>query len=268
MKPRIALLGAGVMGEAIATHVIESGLVDRNSIAIVERLVARRDEVASRLGVSATEPQMALAEADAVILAVKPQDFESLAREAAGLLPQHSVAISIMAGTTVQSIRELLGHPRVVRAMPNTPAQIGAGVTVWYAPPEVDQEVRDNLVRPLLASLGAEYEVPAEKYVDMATAINGSGPAYVFLVLEALTDAAVQIGIPRPLAIQLVNGTVLGSTRFAAESGLHPAQLRNMVTSPAGTTAAGLFELESAAVRAAFARAVQAAYDRSKALGS
>ena len=267
MKPRIALLGAGVMGEAIAGYAIESGFIDRSDIVIVERLTERRAEITKRLGVIAEDAARALPGADAIVLAVKPQDFAELAAEAAPHVPENCIAISIMAGVPLARIREALAHDRVVRAMPNTPAQIGAGVTVWLAADEVDDDAKARIVRPLLASLGAQYEVDHERYLDMATAVNGSGPGYVFFVIEAMIDAAVQIGFARQLASDLVIGTVLGSAEYARASGRHPAELRNLVTSPGGTTAAGLFELESAGVRAAFARAIQAAYDRSKALG-
>jgi pyrroline-5-carboxylate reductase len=255
------------MGEAVATHAIAAGFVGVGDLVIAERIAARRDEVAARLGIAYMDPAEAVKAADVTVLAVKPQDFGALAVDIAARLPSDSVAVSIMAGVPLGRIRDTVGHTRIVRAMPNTPAQIGRGVTVWYAPPDVADEHRAGLVRPLLAALGAEFEVADEKYIDMATAVNGSGPAFVFLVIEALIDAAVQIGIPRPLASGLVLGTVGGATEYARTSERHVAELRNQVTSPGGTTAAGLFELESAAVRAAFARAVQAAYDRAKALG-
>ncbi len=264
---RLAILGAGVMGEAVATNALRSGLLQPGDLVLVEAHRERRDEVTSRLGVGAAEVREALAGAQAAVLAVKPQEFPTLAKQTGAAIPEGCIVISIMAGVPLVRLREALGHARVVRAMPNTPAQIGAGVTVWTAATEVDTGARDRIVRPLLAALGEEYEVDSERYIDMATAVNGSGPAYVFLVIEAMIDAAVQVGLRRDLATNLVLGTVSGAARFAKASGKHPAELRNMVTSPGGTTAAGLFELESAALRAAFARAVRAAHEQAKTLG-
>lgn len=267
MRLRVAVLGAGVMGEAIATKVLEAGLADRETLTIVEAREARRDEMAARLGVRAAGAREAVEGAEAAVLAVKPQEFPALAGEIGGAAGPGTVVISIMAGVGLATLRESLKHERVVRAMPNTPAQIGAGVTAWTAAPEVDDATRSRVVRPLLGALGSEHEVPGERYIDMATAVNGSGPAYVFLVIEAMIDAAVQVGLRRDLAEALVKGTVLGSARYVEATGRHPAELRNQVTSPGGTTAAALYELEAAGLRAAFARAVQAAYDRARALG-
>jgi pyrroline-5-carboxylate reductase len=150
--------------------------------------------------------------------------------------------------------------------MPNTPAQVGAGMTVWTATPDVD-EARRQEVRRIFASLGEEAFVPDEHYLDMATALSGSGPAYVFLFLEALTDAGVHVGLSRDLATKMALQTVLGSAKYASESGKPPAELRGQVTSPGGTTAAALRALEAGGFRSAVLEAVIAAYDRSKELG-
>jgi pyrroline-5-carboxylate reductase len=166
----------------------------------------------------------------------------------------------------VEEVRQALGHEAIVRAMPNTPAQIGQGMVVWTATEAVDPESRDY-VRSVLGALGQELYVDDEKYVDMATAVSGSGPAFVFLVMEALIDAAVHIGIRREMAVPMVIQTMLGSALYAQTTGKHPADLRNMVTSPGGTTAEGLLALEEAGVRAAFTEAVAAAYEKAKRLG-
>jgi pyrroline-5-carboxylate reductase len=160
----------------------------------------------------------------------------------------------------------VLGHDQVVRAMPNTPARIGAGMTVWYATPPTTDDQRAQ-ARTLLAALGAELEVEDEKWVAMATAVSGTGPAYVFLVMEALIDAAVHLGFPRHIAHDIVIETLEGSTRFAKQSGAHPAVLRNMVTSPAGTSAAAIHELESGRLRTVLSEAVWAAFHRTVELG-
>ena len=150
--------------------------------------------------------------------------------------------------------------------MPNTPAQLGKGVTVWYATPDVTEAQREQ-ARTLLGSLGEQLEVDDEKLVAMATAVSGTGPTYVFLVMEALIDAAVHLGFPRHIAHDLVIETLEGSTLFAKSSGMHPAQLRNMVTSPGGTSAAALHELESGRLRTVLSEAVWAAYRRTEELG-
>ena len=150
--------------------------------------------------------------------------------------------------------------------MPNTPARIGNGMTVWYATPETTEDQRAQ-AKALLSALGAELEVEDEKWVAMATAVSGTGPAYVFLVMEALIDAAVHLGFPRHVAHDLVIETLEGSTRFAKQSGDHPAVLRNMVTSPAGTSAAAIHELESGRLRTVLSEAVFAAYHRTVELG-
>jgi len=174
--------------------------------------------------------------------------------------------ISILAGATTKALIGVLGHRAVVRAMPNTPAQLGRGMTVWYATPDVTDEQRSQAAA-LLAALGAQIEVDDEKMVAMATAVSGTGPIYVFLVMEALIDAAVHLGFPRHVAHDLVVETLEGSTLFAKQSGLHPAELRNMVTSPGGTSAAALHELESGRLRTVLSEAVWAAFRRTVELG-
>jgi pyrroline-5-carboxylate reductase len=159
-----------------------------------------------------------------------------------------------------------LGHGEVVRAMPNTPAQLGKGVTVWYATPDVSAEQRE-WAGTMLSALGTQIAVDDEKLVAMATAVSGTGPTYVFLVMEALIDAAVHLGFARHVAHDIVIETLEGSTLFAKQSGMHPAQLRNMVTSPGGTSAAALHELESGRLRTVLSEAVWAAFRRTVELG-
>ena len=228
-------------------------------------LTERRDHLASTYGIKAVEtPALALDGADIAVLAVKPQEFPAAAR-GISLKPGQTV-MSIMAGVTIESIRAALKHDAIVRAIPNTPAQIGEGMTVWTATEAVPDAARE-LVRSILTVLGRELYVEDEKYVDMATAVSSSGPAYVFLVMEALIDAAVHIGLRRDMAERMVIQTMLGSARYAEATGKHPADLRNQVTSPAGTTTEGLLALEKAGLRRAFIEAVQAAYEKAKRLG-
>ena len=159
----------------------------------------------------------------------------------------------------------MTGCDQIVRVMPNTPAQIGHGMSVWTATPEVTQPQRD-MARRILAAMGRELEVHDENYIDMATALSGSGPGYVFLFLEAMIDAGVHVGIPRDQAELLARQTLLGAAALADQSNMHPAALRNMVTSPGGTTAEGIAALEDGGLRAAVTQAVIAAYRKSREL--
>jgi pyrroline-5-carboxylate reductase len=175
------------------------------------------------------------------------------------------LVISIVAGASSHALAEGLDHPAVVRCMPNTPAQIGQGVTVWFATPAVDATGRAR-TRTLLSALGSEFEVDDERQVAMATAVSGSGPTYVFLFIEALIDAAVHLGFPRHVARELVLDTVQGSAAFAVASGKHVAELRDMVTSPGGTSAAAMYELERGRLRTVVSDAVWAAFERTLAI--
>ncbi len=262
---RLAFIGGGVMGEAMISSVLNNGLAKPQDVAACDVLAQRRDHLSSTYGIKAVDqPAPALESAEIVVLAVKPQEFATAAR-ALSLKPGQTV-MSIMAGVTVQAIRAALKHDAIVRAIPNTPAQIGEGMTVWTATDAVPDASRE-LVRSILAVLGQELYVDDEKYVDMATAVSSSGPAYVFLVMEALIDGAVHIGLRRDLAQRMVIQTILGSARYAQATGRHPADLRNQVTSPAGTTTEGLLTLEKAGLRRAFMEAIRAAYEKTQRLG-
>jgi pyrroline-5-carboxylate reductase len=264
---KLAFIGGGVMGEAIISAVLGKGVAKADDTTVCDVLAERRDHLQRTYGVRSVDKSVAAVEgADIVVLAVKPQDFPPAARDLAGHLNARQTALSIMAGVSVAAIREALGHGAIVRAMPNTPAQIGQGMVVWTATEAAGPDARDH-VRSVLGALGQELYVDDEKYVDMATAVSGSGPAFVFLVMEALIDAAVHIGIRREMATTMVIQTMLGSALYAQTTGKHLADLRNMVTSPGGTTAEGLLALEEAGLRAAFAEAVVAAYEKAKRLG-
>jgi pyrroline-5-carboxylate reductase len=167
----------------------------------------------------------------------------------------------------VQKLREGLSHPYIVRAMPNMPAQIGEGITAWTATAEVTPSQK-KLVQSILSALGEEVYVSAEKYIDMATAISGSGPAYIFLIIEALTDAGVHIGLTRSVAEKLVVETVIGSAKSVKLSSKHAAELRNMVTSPGGTTTEGLLQLEKGGLRSLLLQTVIAAYEKAGSLNT
>jgi pyrroline-5-carboxylate reductase len=227
----------------------------------------RRDALRRTHGIQAVESNVdAVRNADVIVLGIKPQMLGRVGRELAPVLREGQLVISIIAGATTKALANVLRHPQLVRSMPNTPAQLGKGMTVWYATPEVTVAQRAQ-ASTLLGSLGAELSVDDEKLVAMATAVSGTGPTYVFLVMEALIDAAVHLGFPRHVAHDLVIETLEGSTLFAKASGMHPAQLRNMVTSPGGTSAAALHELESGRLRTVLSEAVWAAYRRTEELG-
>jgi len=264
---RLAFIGTGVMGEAVIAALLQRGLAQPTDITACDISAQRREHLSQAYSVAtADHAASAAAGADVIVLAVKPQDFPAVARDLRGRLGTGQTAVSIMAGVSLAALRDGLGHQAVVRAMPNTPAQIGEGMTVWTATEAVSASARDDIHR-ILGALGQELYVADEKYVDMATAVSGSGPAFVFLMMEAMIDAAVHIGLRREMATAMVIQTVLGSARYAQATGRHPADLRNQVTSPGGTTAEGLLALEEAGVRAAFAQAIIAAYERARQLG-
>jgi pyrroline-5-carboxylate reductase len=201
-----------------------------------------------------------------VVLAVKPQVLPVVAAPLANVLTPEQVVLSLLAGKSLETLGRLLKHERIVRVMPNTPAQIGQGMMVWTAAQAVTTDER-AWVASLLGALGRERYMEAEKDIDLATAVSGSGPGFVFLIIEALIDAGVYIGMSRQMAEELVTQTVLGSAMLARDKGMHPALLRNMVASPGGTTAAGLQVLEKHALRAVIVEAVVAAYEKAQLLG-
>jgi pyrroline-5-carboxylate reductase len=264
---RLAFIGTGVMGEAVIAALLQRGLAQPADITACDISAQRREHLSQAYGIAtADHAASAAAGSDVIVLAVKPQDFPAVARDLRGKLGTEQTVVSIMAGVSLAALRDGLGHQAIVRAMPNTPAQIGEGMTVWTATEAVSAPNRDDIHR-ILGALGQELYVADEKYVDMATAVSGSGPAFVFLMMEAMIDAAVHIGLRREMATAMVIQTVLGSARYAQTTGRHPADLRNQVTSPGGTTAEGLLALEEAGVRAAFAQAIIAAYERARQLG-
>ncbi len=263
---KISFIGGGVMGEAMIKSLLAKGAVKPADITVSDVSEARRDILKERYGVkAAADTREVVKGAEVVVLAVKPQELGKVLGEMKGLSSQQLV-LSIVAGATLEGLREGLGHSCLVRAMPNMPAQIGEGITVWSATSEVNQRQKE-MAESILAALGKEIYVGGEKYIDMATALSGSGPAYVFLIIEALVDAGVHIGLPRDMAEKLVVQTVLGSTRAVEAMGKHPAELKNMVTSPGGTTTEGLLQLETGGLRSLLLQAVIAAYNKAKALG-
>ena len=265
---RLGVIGVGVMGEAIVAAVLRVQVAAVEEIRVANHAVARLKYLHEKFGVDASaENREAAAGAELLILAIKPQDFEQAALELKPGLAKETTVVSIMAGVPIAKITKLLATNAVVRAIPNTPAQIGEGMTVWTATDEVTPAAREA-ARRVFSALGSEAFVPEERYLDMATAVSGSGPAYVFLFIEALTDAGVHIGLSRELAATLALQTVAGAARYMEATQKHPADLRNQVTSPGGTTAAALRALEMGGFRAAVLEAVIAAHEKSQALGS
>jgi pyrroline-5-carboxylate reductase len=263
----IATVGSGVMAEAIIAGLLRGQLVSPEQVVASHPRQDRRDTLTRTHAIRTVDGNAAaVAGADIVLLAIKPQMLARVGREIRGDLRPGQLVISILAGATTQALIGHLGHREVVRSMPNTPAQLGRGMTVWYATPETSAEQRDQAAS-LLGALGVQIEVDDEKLVAMATAVSGTGPTYVFLVMEALIDAAVHLGFPRHVAHDLVIETLEGSTLFAKQSGMHPAELRNMVTSPGGTSAAALHALESGRLRTVLSEAVWAAFRRTVELG-
>lgn len=262
---RIAVIGGGTMGAAFIRAVTDAGLVAMSDLTVCELLNERRDWLAQEFsGISVTDDLAdTIHNSDLIYLSVKPQDLGSLN---VGIGVGSRLLISILAGSTIAEIQASTGAARIVRAMPNTPAQIGRGFTAWTATDAVDAEQR-QLVGALLEAMGDELYVADESVIDKITAVSGSGPAYVFLAIEAMINAAVQIGLRPDDARRMVLQTVIGSAEFARQSGQHPAVLRDMVTSPGGTTAAGLRVLEQRGLRAALIDAVAAAHQRAEELG-
>jgi pyrroline-5-carboxylate reductase len=264
---RLACIGGGVMGETIIGAVLAQGVATAEETVACDVMEARRKHLRDRYGVrTVATGAEAVDGSDLVLLAVKPQEFATAGQDLSGRLVKGQTVLSIMAGASINTIQQVLNHKAIVRAIPNTPAQVGEGLTMWTATPEVSEEGR-QAARAVLVALGQEIYVAKESYIDMATAVSSSGPAYIFLVMEALVDAAVHIGFRRDVAHQMVVQMVLGSARYAQVSGKRLAELRNQVTSPGGTTAEGLLALERAGLRAAFIDAVRAAYEKTKRLG-
>jgi pyrroline-5-carboxylate reductase len=263
----IAFVGGGFMGEGMLRGLLAEGLAVAGEVQVAEPVAARRAELSDRFGVVTTEHTgAAVSDAAIVVLAVKPQDFPTAAGQLAGRLRSEQLVISIMAGITVAALRAKLAHEKLVRCMPNTPLGIAQGFTGWTATAAVSEAER-RLVETMFTALGGAAFFADEKYLDMVTAVGGSGPGYVMLVVEALIDGAVQIGLRRDVAREMVLQTIAGSVELARQTGQHPAVLRDAVTSPGGTTAAGLQVLERQGVRAAIGDAIVAAYERSRALG-
>jgi pyrroline-5-carboxylate reductase len=267
MLNSITFIGGGVMAEAMISGLLNRNAVTPDHITVSEPREKHRTELAARYHIHATGNNRDAARAgEIIVFAIKSQVLARVLPELKGALRAEQLVISIIAGGRLATLREGLTHNAIVRAMPNTPAQIGEGLTVWTTTPNVTDTQREQ-ARAVFLSFGKELWVDEEKYLDMATAVSGTGPTYVFLVLEALIDAAVHLGFARDVAHDIVLETMRGSILYAQQSGKHPAELRNMVTSPGGTSAEAIYQMEKGSLRTVLSKAVWAAYQKSRLLG-
>jgi pyrroline-5-carboxylate reductase len=264
---KIAFIGAGAMGEAMVQGLLKQEMANKEHLVASDPSTERGRILREAYGIETTTDNVgAVRGASLIVLAVKPQVLPAVLLTLKGRIPSGALVLTIVAGARIETVVNGLAHASVVRSMPNTPAQIGEGITVWMASVSVSPEQREQ-AKLLLRALGEEVEAKDEDELDMATALSGTGPAYVFLFMEALVDAGVHLGFSRQVAEQLVSQTVRGSVDFYRASPSHLARLRNQVTSPGGTSAEALYYLEKAGFRTAISRAVWAAYQRSVSLG-
>ena len=262
-----SIIGAGVMGEAIIKGLIANQVVSPEKITATCPRPDRLQTLTDRYQIQTSIDNVAaIQNAGVIILSVKPQVLPEVMAELKDKLPDNALVISIVAGASLDTLSHSLGHEAVVRSMPNTPAQIGEGMTVWTQCPSITDS-QHQLAQEILAALGHEIYVKDERYIDMATAVSGTGPAYVFLFLESLIDAGVHLGLPRRISEEMVIQTIRGSIEYYANNDSHPARLRNQVTSPGGTSATALYYLEKMGFRTAISRAIWAAFTRSQELG-
>ena len=262
----VSFIGAGAMAEAMIAGVLNRQLIKPEQVHASHPRADRRQELQTRYGINVHHMNLEAAQAgDIVVLTIKPQILKRVIPELRGNLRADQLVLSIIAGAPIHAMATGLLHPAIARAMPNTPAQIGQGMTVWTTTHEVHHDQKAQ-VKELLGALGKEIWVEDEQMVDMATALSGTGPTYVFMVMEALIDAGVHLGFSRRVATELVEQTMLGSVMFALETRKHPAELRNMVTSPGGTSAEAIYQMEKGALRTVLSKAVYAAFLRTQTL--
>ncbi len=267
----LSFIGCGVMAESMIAGLLREKIVSPKQIAASHPRKDRRDDLKKAYGIKVFADNASAAKAfkgmnSAILLCVKPQRMSVALSDLAGSVTKEQLVISIVAGTTIGSISDALDNHLVVRAMPNTPSQIGKGMTVWTCSADVDPGHK-QMVKILLSALGKELFVETENMIDMATSLSATGPTYTFLVMEAMTDAGVHLGFSREVSKELVLETMLGSVLFAMESHKHPAELRNMVTSPGGTSAEAIYQMEKGALRTVLSKAIYGAYRRAVELG-
>ena len=264
---KVGFVGAGNMGEALIKGLVESSLVPADAIVIADSRAARVQQIAEQYGVRAAADNIALVrDADVIILAVKPQIMTPVLREIMPALTNRPLLVSIAAGVSTATIQSVLGkYPRLIRVMPNTPALVLEGATAIARSGELDTDDLET-AQEIFAAVG-RVVVLEEELMDAVTGLSGSGPAYVAIVIESLADGGVKMGLDRVTAMTLATQTVLGAARLIAETGVHPGALKDMVSSPGGTTIAGIAALEEGGIRTTFIRAVERATLRSRELG-
>ena len=264
---RFAFVGSGVMAEAMIKGLTTKASVPAGRITASGPRPERGDEMTARYGVCATTDNLAAIDgAQIVVLSVKPQVLHGVMEQLAGQIASGALVLSIVAGARLEAITDTLRHAAVARSMPNTPAQIGLGMTVWTCGKSLNEAHRAQ-AQAVFGSFGEEVYLDDERYLDMATALSGTGPAYVFIFMEAMVDAGVHMGFSRRVAEQLVYQTVRGSVEYARHAGRHLATLRNQVTSPGGTSAEALYQVEKGGLRTVMSKAIFAAYQKSRRLG-
>ena len=263
----VGFVGAGNMGEALIRGLVESNVVPAERILVADVRTDRVHQLADQYGLRAVAGNAALVSgADVIILAVKPQIMTSVLRETMPALTKRPLVISLAAGVSTATIQSVLGkYPRLIRVMPNTPALVLQGVTAIARTPALDQDDLET-AQEIFAAVG-RVVVLDEEQLDAVTGLSGSGPAYIALVIESLADGGVKMGLDRATAMTLATQTVLGAAKLLAETGMHPGALKDMVSSPGGTTIAGIAALEEGGVRTTFIRAVERATLRSRELG-
>jgi pyrroline-5-carboxylate reductase len=266
LKQRIGFLGAGKMATALARGFLAADLVKAEQIIASDPLPAAAEQFAKATGArTAADNRAVVTSSEVIFLAVKPQHFAAAAEATQGAFTSEHLAVSIMAGISTRALAERLGHARVVRVMPNTPCLIGQGASGYCLGPRATA-ADGELVGRLLRAVGIAFSLD-ERLLDVVTGLSGSGPAFVYVMIEALADGGVRMGLPRDVAAALAAQTVAGAGRMVLETGQHPAALKDQVASPGGTTIRGLQALEEHGVRGGLMAAVQAATERSVELG-
>lgn len=267
---KLAFIGCGVMAESMIAGLLRQEIVTPSQIVASHPRADRRAELSDKYGIKAFDDNADavrdLPSDGVVLLCVKPQRLGGVLKDLSEVVAEDHLIVSIIAGARIEKIAEALSNQLVVRAMPNTPSQIGKGMTAWTCSDSVDERHRQQ-VQMMLSALGKELYVENENMIDMATSLSATGPTYIFMVMEAMTDAGVHLGFSREVAKELVQQTMLGSVLFAMESHKHPAELRNMVTSPGGTSAEAIYQMEKGALRTVLSKAIHGAYKRAVELG-
>ncbi len=245
---KIAFIGSGVMGEAMIKGLLNQGLTTAGCLRASDPWAERLEYIHTTYSIETTaDNAAAVREAEIVVLSIKPQSLPKVGKDLHSKIHPDALVLSIIAGTRISTLQNKLYHDRIVRAMPNTPGQLGKGMTVWTATEHVAaRQIKQT--EAILGAMGEQLQVDEESFLDMATGLSGSGPGFVLLLIEAMIDAGVHMGFSRRDAEKMVLQTIDGTVALMRASGRHSAELKNQVTSPGGTTAAGLYELEKASI--------------------